>query len=75
MTVVFRIQAKETTMKPVLFENQFSKEQFVCDDLKQIKVIEGVTYLAVHRPHNDRLFFVRQDSLRKLGTVPVAQTS
>jgi hypothetical protein len=62
-------------MKHILFENQFSKEQFVCEDLKQIKIIDGVTYLAVHRPHNDRMFFVRQDSLRKLGTVPLAHAS
>lgn len=59
-------------MKSMTFKNRVNNEQFVCDDVRAIEVIDGVEYLLVHRPNEYRMFKMRKDALEKINT-PVVQ--
>ena len=50
-------------MKPQLFENPINGERWVCDDIRQIKIIDGQKYISVHKPDQLRVAFMRRDSL------------
>ena len=52
-------------MKPTLFKNRLNSERFVCDDVRVSEFIDGVEYLFVHRPNENRLFKMRKDALEK----------
>ncbi|MEY4332837.1 MAG: hypothetical protein RLZZ196_1575 [Bacteroidota bacterium] len=52
--------------QPILLENPITKEQWVCDDLRQIKIIEGVEYLSVRKQDKDRTVLMRRDILKKI---------
>ncbi len=60
---------KEIVMKTVLFKNRMNSEQFYCNDPKVVQTIDGVEYLVVHRPGQDRQFLMRKDALEKIGKV------
>ena len=49
-----------------------NNERFVCEDVRAVDVIDGVEYLVVHRPNEQRMFKMRKDALEKVNT-PVAQ--
>jgi len=50
-------------MKPVMFENPRTRERVVCDDLRNIAVIEGEEYLAVRRVNEQRVFLIRRSAV------------
>ncbi len=52
-------------MKPTLFKNRLNNERFICDDVRLTDIIDGVEYLIVHRPNEQRLFKMRRDVLEK----------
>jgi hypothetical protein len=52
-------------MKPVTFRNRLNGERFVCEDIRAVEHIDGVEYLVVHRPNEQRLFKMRRDALEK----------
>ena len=54
---------KENKMKPVMFENPRTRERVVCDDLRNIAVIEGEEYLAVRRVNEQRVFLIRRSAV------------
>ena len=56
-------------MKPVVFENPRTRERVVCDDVRNIAVIEGEEYLTVHRVNEQRAFLIRRTAV-----VPVKST-
>ena len=56
----------------MLFKNRMNNERFVCEDVRAVDVIDGVEYLVVHRPNEQRMFKMRKDALEKVNT-PVAQ--
>ena len=58
-------------MKSMTFRNRMNNEQFVCDDVRLIETIEGVDYLIVHRPNEQRIFKMRKDALVKDNTAVV----
>ena len=53
-------------MKMSYFVNPLNKEQWVCDDVTKFKVIDGVTYLQVHKEGSYRKVLMRKDSLQKV---------
>ena len=53
-------------MKPVTMENIFNHEKFICENLRDVQVIDDVEYLIVHRIGQDRKFLMRKDTLKKL---------
>jgi hypothetical protein len=57
---------KENAMKSVTLKNKMNGERFVCDDLRQVEVIDGVEFLVVHRPNEMRLFKIRKDILERV---------
>ncbi len=50
--------------KPRMLENIVTKEQFVCPDTRDLRVIEGVEYLPVQRPGQSRTVLMRKDALQ-----------
>lgn len=50
-------------MKPIIFENPRTRERVVCDDIRNVSVIEGEEYLAVRRTDSPRVFLVRKNAL------------
>jgi|APFre7841882793_1041355.scaffolds.fasta_scaffold05320_3 hypothetical protein len=47
----------------IIMKNAVNGEQWICDDSKKIKVIEGIVYLTVHKPGSSRHMLMRKDSL------------
>jgi hypothetical protein len=56
-------------MKPVFLKNRFNGERFVCEDTRAVEQIDGVEYLVVHRPNEQRMFKMRRDALEKVNGV------
>ena len=56
-------------MKPVTFRNRLNGERFVCEDTRAVEQIDGVEYLVVHRPDEQRSFKMRRDALEKINGV------
>ena len=52
--------------KIVFFENLINKEKFYCNDLKDIRVIDGIEYLRVFRFGTQRDCLVKKESLKKI---------
>jgi hypothetical protein len=48
-------------------KNRFNNERVVCDDVRDIRLIEGIEYLVVRRQENiNRTFLMRKDALQKV---------
>ena len=58
-------------MKTVTFKNERNGEQVVCDDVRDVRVIDGVDYLVVHKQDNPRAFMMRKEALKKVNTAVV----
>lgn len=56
-------------MKSMMFKNCLNNEQVVCDNVKNVTVIDGVEYLTVHRTDNHRTFKMRRDALMEITAV------
>jgi hypothetical protein len=54
-------------MKPVMLVNPRTNEKFVCEDIKDVKTIEGVAYIQVRRENSPRLHLMRRDALVKVN--------
>jgi hypothetical protein len=50
----------------MMFKNRFNNDRFVCDDVRTVETIDGVEYLLVHRPGDQRVFKMRKDALEKV---------
>ena len=60
-------------MKSTMFKNIFNNDQVICEDVRTIEVIDGVEYLVVHRPGEQRMFKMRKDALEKVkNTKPLS---
>lgn len=53
-------------MKPVIFKNRINNDEVVCNDVRDIEVIDNVEYYKVHRYGNDRTFLMRKEALEKI---------
>lgn len=53
-------------MKSMMFKNIFNNERFICEDVHTVEVIDGVEYLVVHRPNEQRIFKMRKDALERI---------
>ena len=52
------------TTKPVLLENKITLERVVCDNINLKRHFDGVTWLSVRKPNEERRFLMREDALR-----------
>jgi len=58
-------------MKAVTMKNRFNNERVVCDDVRDIRLIEGIEYLVVrHQENTNRTFLMRKDALQKVTGQP-----
>ncbi len=53
-----------TSTKPVVFENKITLERLLCDNINLKRYFDGVEWLSVRRPGEERKFLMRQDALR-----------
>jgi hypothetical protein len=53
-------------MKSVNFKNRMNGERVVCDNIREVKVIDGVEYLMVHKQDSNRQFLMRREALEKV---------
>ncbi len=49
------------------FKNKMNGEIFHCQDHRMIELIDGIEYILVQRPNNDRKFLMRKDVLEKIA--------
>jgi hypothetical protein len=54
-------------MKTVTYKNKLNGEQVICNDTRNVEVIDGVEYLLVRRPGTDRQFLMRKEVLEKIS--------
>lgn len=52
-------------MKPVNLVNRINGEKFICENIREIEQIDGVEYLRVRRPGEQRWFLMCRDALVK----------
>jgi hypothetical protein len=58
-------------MKAVMMKNRFNNERVVCEDVKDVRLIEGIEYLVVrHQENTSRTFLMRKDALQKVVGQP-----
>jgi hypothetical protein len=50
-------------MKPIIFENPRTRERVICDDVRNVSVIEGEEYLAVRRVDQPRVFLIKRSAV------------
>ena len=56
---------KSTPVKSVNLVNPINGDVWCCSDYDNIKLIDGVDYITVHKPENDkRTFLMRKDALK-----------
>jgi len=54
--------------KPIVFENKITRERLICDNIRLVRVFDGVEFLSVHRVNESRNFLIRRDALEKVDT-------
>lgn len=59
-------------MKPVMFKNRMNGEKVICEDIRNVQVIDGVEYIFVRRAGQDRTHLMRREALEKI-TAPMAK--
>ena len=57
-------------MKPATFKNRLNSEIVICDNTKNVQIIDGVEYLLVHRANQTRVFLMRRDALELVNKTP-----
>jgi hypothetical protein len=52
--------------QPIKLINPLNKETWLCDDFSNVKLVDGVEYVTVHKPDTpSRTHLMRKDALRK----------
>lgn len=67
-----KINKKQENKLPVIrgfFENPVNQEKWICENINDIKLIDGVEFLQVHKPENTRTVLMRKDALKKIKVV------
>ena len=55
-------------MKPVMFENVVNRQQYVCENKREVTVIDDVEYITVSEVGSPRKHLMRKDVLRLIDT-------
>ncbi len=56
-------------MKPVNLVNRMNNEKFICENIREVEIIDGVEYLRVRRPGEQRWFLMRREAVTKDNSV------
>ena len=54
-------------MNKITFENKITKEIFICDDIRHVRIFEGIEYISVHRVNETRQSLMRRDALQQIS--------
>ena len=54
-------------MKTVYFENMRNRERFYCNDLQDVRLIDGVEYLRVFKEGTQRDCLIKREFLKKVS--------
>jgi hypothetical protein len=49
--------------KTKVFENKITHERYICENVRLVRVFDGVEYLSVRKINAERKFLIRKDSL------------
>ena len=52
--------------KSAVFENKITRERLICDNVDLVRWFDGVAFLSVHRPGEERRFLIRRDALQEV---------
>jgi hypothetical protein len=52
--------------KPIRLRNILSNEIWICEDYSNIKLVDGVEFIEVHRENNPRKFWMNKTTLIKI---------
>jgi len=56
---------KQVKKKTVILVNPLNSETWACEDFTKTKDIDGILYVTVYKPENNkRTFLMRKDALR-----------
>lgn len=53
--------------KPIQFKNPRTGEIWLCPDFKHRKTIDGIEFIEVHKPDNQRLVWINIGNLIKVS--------
>jgi hypothetical protein len=53
-------------MKPVMFKNRMNGEKVICDNTRNVEVIDGVEYIFVRKLGQDRSHLMRKEALERI---------
>ena len=59
-------KGKEKQMNTVIFENKITKERYVCDDLRFVRLFDGEEFVSVRRVNEERKFLIRRSALTEV---------
>ncbi len=63
--IMQNIMKNEKKSHPVTLVNPINSEEWICEDYTDIRVIDGVEYVKVRKPHMRHSVSMRKEALRK----------
>ena len=59
------IMKEEKKSQPVTLVNPINLEEWICEDYTDIRIIDGVEYVKVRKPHMRHSVSMRKEALRR----------
>jgi uncharacterized cysteine cluster protein YcgN (CxxCxxCC family) len=56
------------TARPVRLRNLLSNETWICEDYTNVRTVEGVDFVEVHKENSPRVFWMNKTTLVKIKT-------
>jgi hypothetical protein len=57
----------KNTAKPVRLKNMFNNQEVICDDIKNVRTIDGQDFVEVHLENSPRKFWLNKSPLVKVA--------
>ena len=57
-------------IKPVRLKNVFNNQEVICDDLTNVRTIDGQDFVEVHYENQSRTFWLNRAPLEKIKEKP-----
>lgn len=51
---------------PVRLKNLLSNETWICEDYSNVKTVDGIEFIEVHKENSQRKFLMNKNSLAKV---------
>ncbi len=63
--IMQNIMKNEKKTQPVTLVNPINSEEWICEDYTDIRIIDGVEYVKVRKPHMRHSVSMRKEALRE----------